>query len=59
MVNIFNETISNVLNNYIPHDTIIRYDQNPPEINNQVKKTIQEKNQLFSRVNQILIMVLL
>ena len=50
MVNILNETISNVLNNYIPHETIIYDDQDPPWINNKVKKVIQEKNQLFSRV---------
>ena len=50
MVNIFNETISNVLNNYIPHETIICDDQDPPWINNKVKKAMQEKNQLFSRV---------
>ena len=30
MVNIFNETISNVLNNYIRHETIICNDQDPP-----------------------------
>ena len=50
MVNIFNETISNVLNNYIPHDTIICDNQDPLWINNKVKKAIQAKKQLFSRV---------
>ena len=30
MDNIFNETISNVLENYIPHETIICDDQDPP-----------------------------
>ena len=49
MVNVFNETISNVLNNNIPHETIIRDDQDPPWINNKVEKAILEKNQLFSR----------
>ena len=29
MVNIFNETICNVLNNYIPHKTIICEDKEP------------------------------
>ena len=37
MVNIFNETISNVLNNYIPLETIICDDQDLPWINNKVK----------------------
>ena len=50
MVNIFNEAISNVLNNYIPHETIICDDQDPPWVNNKVKKTIQDKNLPFSRV---------
>ena len=50
MINIFNETISNTLNNYIPHETIICDDQDPPWINNKVKNAIQEKNQLFIRV---------
>ena len=34
MVNIFNETISNVLSNYIPHETLICDDQGPPGFNN-------------------------
>ena len=50
MVSIFNETISNVLNNYILHETIICDDQDPAWINNKVKKAIQEKNQFFGRV---------
>ena len=50
MVNIFNETMSNVLNNYILHDIIICDDQDHPWINNKVKNAMQEKNQLFSRV---------
>ena len=50
MVSIFKETISKVSNNFFPHETIICDDQ--------VKKVIQEKNQLFSRVSQILIMIL-
>ena len=50
MVNIFNETISNILNNYILHEAIICNDQDPPWINNKVKKEVQEKNQLFRRV---------
>ena len=44
MVNIFNETISKVLNNDIPHETIICDDHDPPWINDKVKKVIQKKN---------------
>ena len=50
MVNSFNETMSNVLNNYTPHETIIFDDQNLP-LYSKVKKAIQEKNQLFRRFN--------
>ena len=50
MANIFNETISNVLSNCIPHEAIICDDQDPQWINSKIKKVIQEKNQLFSRV---------
>ena len=50
MDNIFNETTSNVLKNYIPHETIICDDQDPPWINNKVKKAMQENYQLFSKV---------
>ena len=50
MVNIFNETISHVLNNHIHYETIICDNQDPSWINNKVKKAIQEKNQHFSRV---------
>ena len=50
MVNNFSETISNVSNNYIPHETKICDDKEPPSINSKFKKAIQEKNQLFSRV---------
>ena len=45
--NIFNETISDVLNIYIPHETIICNNQEPPWINNKVKKAIQEKKTGF------------
>ena len=48
MANIFNKTMSDVLNNYIPHETLVCGDQDPPWINNKVKNVIQEKNQPFS-----------
>ena len=60
MGNIFNETISNVLSNYIPHETTICDDQDPSWINKKVKKAIQKKKISFStELNQILIMELL
>ena len=50
MVNIFNETISNVLINYIHHETIICDDQDPTWVNIKIKKAMLGKNQLFSSV---------
>ena len=47
MVNIFNETISNLLNNYIPHETIICDDQDPPWINNNVKNSNTREKSAF------------
>ena len=43
MDNIFNETISNILEIYIAHETTICDDQDPPWINNKVQKAIREK----------------
>ena len=58
MDNIFNETVSNVLNNYVPHEPIICDDQYPQWINNKVKKAIQEKSQPLAVLSQILIIAL-
>ena len=44
MVNIFNESISNVLNNYIPHEAIICDDQDPHE--QSQKSDTREKSAL-------------
>ena len=38
MINIFNETVRNVLNSYIPHETIISDDQDPTWIKSKVEK---------------------
>ena len=42
---IFNETILNIMTNFIPHATKIFNDREPPWINNKVKTMIQEKKQ--------------
>ena len=42
-VNIFNTTIKNVLSNYIPHETVMCDDRDPPWINNNIKQLILEK----------------
>ena len=43
-VSIFNDTILNIITNFIPHETIICDDRVPPWINSKIKKVIHEKN---------------
>ena len=45
-ISIINETIFNIMTNFIPHETKI--DREPPQINNKVKTMIQEKKQNLS-----------
>ena len=52
MVNIFNETVSHVLNNYIPQETIICDDPDPHELISKSKKPYKIK------LSQILITTL-
>ena len=47
MVSLFNRTIKNILSNYIPHETIICDDKDPPWFNNNIKQLIQEKNNTY------------
>ena len=42
-ISIFNETILNIMTNFIPNETEIFNDQEHPWINNKVKIIIQEK----------------
>ena len=46
-VSIFNETILNVLNIYIPHETRACYDKDPPWFNSRIKFLLQDKNKLY------------
>ena len=47
-ISIFNETILNIMTNFIPHETKVFNDPEPPWINNKVKTMIQEKKQNLS-----------
>ena len=47
MVSLFNRTIKNILSNYIPHETIICNDKDPPWFNRNIKQLIQEKNNTY------------
>ena len=42
-VNIFNETILNILKNLIPHETVLCDERDPPWFNNKIKSLIHEK----------------
>ena len=43
-VSVFNNTILNIISNFIPHETIIRDDRDPPWINSKIRKVMHEKN---------------
>ena len=53
MVSVFNATTKNIMTNFIPHETIIYDDRDPPWINNRIKKLIHERNNLYKvyRIN--------
>ena len=40
----FNETILNILRNFIPHETVLCDDRDPLWFNNEIKFVIREKN---------------
>ena len=43
-VHLFNQTIKNILCNFIPHETVTCDDRDPPWINSKIKDLLQEKN---------------
>ena len=43
----FNKTIKNIMSNYIPHETIICNDRDPPWINKDLKQLILDKNHAY------------
>ena len=45
-VSIFTSTIMNILSNFIPHETIVCDDKDPPWFNEAIKSLIQEKKTL-------------
>ena len=48
MVSIFNQTIVNILCNFIPHETILLDDRNLPWMNKEIKKLVHEKKNTFN-----------
>ena len=47
MVSVCNTTIKNIIANFIPHETIVCDDRDPPWINNRIKKLIYGRNSLY------------
>ena len=45
-LSLFNKTILNILNNYIPYETIICDDKDPPWFNSRIKSLIEKKNKI-------------
>ena len=52
MVSIFNQTIINILCNFIPHETVLFDDRDPPWMNKEIKKLIHEKKSIFNCFRQ-------
>ena len=47
MVSVLNTTIKNIMANFIPHETMICVDSDPPWINNRIKQLIYERNSIY------------
>ena len=48
MVSIFNQTIINILCNFIPHESVLLDDRDPPWMKKEIKKMINEKKNIFN-----------
>ena len=48
-VSIFTSTVMNILNNFIPHETIVCDDKDPPWFNKAIKYLIQKKKDTFKK----------
>ena len=51
-VSSFSNTVLNILNNYIPHETKICDDQDPPWMTIKIREPISQKNKLYSGINK-------
>ena len=52
MVSIFNQDIINILCKFIPYETVLFDDRDPPWMNKEAKKLIFEKKNNFNCVRQ-------
>ena len=49
---IISNTVLNILINYIPHETKIYGDRDPPWMNAKIKELISQKNKLYYRIKK-------
>ena len=42
-VSVFYDTMLNIVSNFVPHETIIFDNRDPPRINSKIKKVVNEK----------------
>ena len=48
-VGIFTKTVFNIISNFVPHNTILCNDKDPPWFNKKIRTLIKEKNTAFNR----------
>ena len=51
-VQLFTQTIQNIISNYIPHETITCDDKNPPWIDEKIKNLVLHKNCAYNAYSQ-------
>ena len=51
-ISIFNQTIINILCNFIPHETVLFDDRDPSWMNKEIKKLIHKKKSIFNCFRQ-------
>ena len=48
-VHFFNKTILNIFHNYIRNKAILCNDKDPPWFNNEIRRTLTKKNEIFEQ----------
>ena len=48
-VHFFNKTILNIFYNYIPNKTILCKNKDPPWFNNEIRKILTKKNEIYEQ----------
>ena len=51
-VNLFNKSIKNIILTYIPHETSVCNDRDPPSINKNIRELIHDKSHAYKSYHQ-------